>query len=196
MNKIINDLKTILKTTDDCINYQKEFLKIVDQICIPKHNNIIDICQTSINRLNIQYGGLLIDSGGGSVNKRVEEEILKVLNLFKSYLNCYHPADKLAKSDIQSRLYPRYGCEVKVCTGWGKNKQIEWRNGTVQSSIENFLFIYAPIEKGKIVLKNIWFGRFSYSDWVPHQNGGTKELPTYDLRICRKQIKNKCKQLL
>lgn len=190
MIKEIQDLNTIEELRD----HMREVLKRVEEICIPEHNDIISIVQTAINRLNIQYGGLLEDSGGGKINKAIEEEIVKIHNRFKPSLGCFHPADRLAMADIQSQVYPRYGCEIKVCTGWGKNKQIEWRNGTVQTSTENFLFIYAPIENGIIILKNIWFGRFSYNEWLPHYTN--VEHTSCDLRICRKQIKNKCKQLL
>jgi len=170
---------------------------------------IIDIVDQSIDKLNNNEDlkEFFNDLKAGCLHKIVERRLLKDADIAFPKMDLYHPADTSGLPDIYSRKYNK-GLEIKCTFGWpryskrkidGKSTYVRisddanvfWTNGTPQENNEYFLFIKLAIKDGNLIAERIYYGNLSYkNDWFIH-----KTKSKTDLRISKKTVKNKCKQL-
>lgn len=132
----------------------------------------------------------------GPIQKIVEIAIKRALN--KLYNNdWYHPADNSGLPDIVHIIHPEISVEIKATIGWKtgyikkdgtEQETIVWTNGTIQESVENFLFIY--LDRDYIKFKNAWLVKnMSYTDVFTMKRES-------DMRTSRNIIENLAEKII
>lgn len=172
---------------------------------IEDYINIKELVEKTNESMNITYAHLLkriTESSNkycGLIPTLYEIEMLEVGEQMCPILELFHPDNDCELGDIYS-LIINDGIEVKVCTGTKvihngyESVNVKWRNSTIQSHTKKFLFVDIRIENCKIVIKRIFFGEFSYKEWIINKYDNDMYIGPKKLKeLCERGL---CKQIM
>lgn len=165
--------------------------------------DILEMTRTRMNSNEVYTEAIYSDGCYGIVQKLIEIELKRTLQLVKPKWNVYHPADNTGKPDI---CFGNHGVEIKTTKGWvqkyfRKRKNefvycncVMWTSRYKKPTDKKipFLFIKFSIVNNELIFDEVYFGLVALTDWTVVKVKGVET----ELRIGLPKVKAICKKII